>query len=373
MDFFSRMNRTEAGREPVDLSQVRADDAFIDSLVTDSLPNDNTGTAPLFDGVDDRSVEERFADPRTAGVPASSDGGQQFRLPTQRVSSDARLTELLQSWRHEIIDPPLPAPIDAEVAVTIVRNSPARKRSIRPMIAVAAAIAGLLLGSAAIGARSATPDSVLWPVTQLLWGDRADSVLAGIDARQGINRAREALQADHPEAALTALDHVTSVITRVSDRDGRETLESDYQSVMSDLETATQDGAISTSTSAPSTNTAVGPTTGTPPVVIPTLPTGSTSVDTTTSEEPTSSSDQTSDPSTSEETSSDDTTTSDDTSTSDESSTDTSTSESTDTSTSTETSVETVPGDPVDPAPVDVLPNEPAGNEAHSVSADTTP
>ena len=84
------------------------------------------------------------------------------------------MAALLKAWRREIDSVPLPPPIDPALATAVVRSAPPRRRAVRPMIAVAAAIAGLLVGSAAIGARSATPDTVLWPVTQLLWADRAD-------------------------------------------------------------------------------------------------------------------------------------------------------------------------------------------------------
>jgi hypothetical protein len=229
MDFFSRLSRTGADAEPTDLSEVRADDALIEAL----------RGVPLFEAPGAPSDDEAY------GAHSAELSSGSTRVTA--TDTDAQVLQLLKSWRTEIDSIPLPPPIDLEIAAAIVRTAPPRRRTVRPMLAVTAAIAALLLGSAAIGSRSATPDSFLFPVTQLLWGDRADSMLAGIDAREGIAKANEALDAGHPEAAGEALNHVTSVITKVEDRDGRQTLESDYQQVKQQLE------SVSTITQTPST------------------------------------------------------------------------------------------------------------------------
>ena len=217
MDFFSRLSRTEPNAEPTDLTQVQADDALIEALRNASLFGDaDTDT-------------DRMVGAATLGGLLADPG------PATSVSADIQVANLLRAWRVEIESVPLPNPLELQVATAIVRSAPPRRRALRPMLAVTAAIAALLMGSAAIGARSATPDSLLWPVTQMLWGDRADSVQAGLDARKGIDIASKALDAGHPDDAETALDFVTVVITKVEDRDGRQTLESDYQKVKQDL------------------------------------------------------------------------------------------------------------------------------------------
>lgn len=253
--------------EPVDLAQVRADDALIEAL---------RGT-PLFDepapvpagwlrAVPDRDAPDTVpADEFDADVAGSArsadpdtDPGAGTDTPVPGAG-DARIAALLQAWRSELDAAPLPAPLDLQVAAAIVRSAPRRRRSVRPMIAVAAAIAGLLLGSTAIGARSATPDNtLLWPVTQLLWGDRVEEVKASMEAREGIDGAAKALDAGHPDQAEAALDHVTVVITKVKDSSERNTLQSDLGKVQSQLESS----RASTTAQTTAGTTGAGPTAG---------------------------------------------------------------------------------------------------------------
>ena len=240
-DFAARF-RPAADDSPVELTQIAADDALVESL----------RSAPLLDDATAKSNPDTV--PSVGSIPARQPAG------------DTTVEQLLLAWRAEINATPLPAPMDTDIAVAIVRQAPSRRRTLRPTVAVAAAIAALLIGSAAIGARSATPESPLWSITELLWGDRADSVLAGESAREGLDAAHQALQAGHPDAAATELVRVTEVVTLVADRDGRQTLEQEIQSVRAEIEVATQ----TSPPSSPATSV-ITPATTTQ------LPTGSTS------------------------------------------------------------------------------------------------
>ncbi len=265
--------------EPVDLAQVRADDALIEALrqtplfddpATDSFvrsrsaDDDDSGDLDYDTGPDSFAAFARLAEDAFDGVDTG---------PLADVATDARVAALLQAWRSEIESVPLPPPIDTQIATAIVRAAPSRRRSVRPMIAVAAAIAALLMGSTAIGARSATPDdTLLWPVTQLLWQDRVEEVNASIEARTGIDSAAKAVDAGHPEQAEAALDRVTEVITKVQNPSESETLRSDFVRVQSQIEssmaTAPEKSTSSTVLPVPG---AGGVTTGTPvaPTVAP--------------------------------------------------------------------------------------------------------
>jgi hypothetical protein len=234
-EYFGRLNRPDDGDEPVDLNKVASDDVFIESL----------SAAPLFDDVDQ---------------PVRDDvHGQQFRVPSAETppTVEVQLAALLRSWQREIGATPLPPRLSDEVAVAMVRNAPLRRRSLRPMLAVAAAIGGLLIGSAAIGARSAPVDSVLFPLTQLLWGDRADSMEAADKVRDQLEAANQDLDAGHPEEAQAKLDVVTVVITKVAPRDGRENLESEVQSVAEEISVARTSSPSSTTSTQGNTVTVV--------------------------------------------------------------------------------------------------------------------
>ncbi len=254
-DLFPRTS-PDGDDTPLDVAQVRADEALIEAW----------RGGPLFDD----PIEAPTRSPFAGGAPAGHDADELAAFAALRdpavVASDAQVTALLRAWREEIDAVPLPPAPDAQVAAAVIRSAPPRRRSVRPMIAVAAAIAGLLLGSTAIGARSAGPeDTLLWPVTQLLWGDRAEQVLASIDARRGIDKADEAIEAGHPDAAEAALEHVTVVITKVTDSRESSTLKSDLNRVQAKLDASraatTNPTASTTPTAAPGTGTGSTPVT----------------------------------------------------------------------------------------------------------------
>ncbi len=284
MDFFSRLPKDPDDNEPTDLSGIHADDALIESLRSAPLFADFNSHDDLEFGVD--SDLPGWWESEVASNPAPT------AASPDTAAGNAPLADLLHAWRQELASVPLPEPMDSQAAAAIIRAAPVHRRSLRPMLAVAVAIVGLLIGSAAIGARSATPGSLLWPVTKLLWSDRANSLEAGKDARDGIDQANKALDAGHPEAAVVALQHVTVVLTRVEERDGRKTLESDYQQAKASLAVATADGHSTAGSILQSSTTTAAPLTTLnplPPVVPGTTPAVESSAGSTTSEGPPSS------------------------------------------------------------------------------------
>lgn len=140
-------------------------------------------------------------------------------------------TRLLAAWRREMQPAALPRPIAVGVADRALRRASGRG-SLRPMLAVVAAITLLLMAAATIGARTARPGDTLWPLTQVMWHDRADSVLAGEAARQSLNRARAALADGDPGQAIVALTAAAANMGKVQDLDGRTELKAVYNELM---------------------------------------------------------------------------------------------------------------------------------------------
>lgn len=324
MNFLPRFVPQDSAPDPVDLTAVHSDDALIEMLRAGGgsarpsrhlAPELRQAVAPRSDprsshsGYDEfgyqRSGDGDLFDLGAAGRPdagvgptgpidlsAAAAGGSagdavvafgptgRHRVERESHSADP-LTSLLVAWKAELASAPLPEPISITEAVAIVRSAPAPRRSLRPVMAIAVAIFALLMGSAAVGSRSATPGDMLWPVTQLLWSDRADSVIAGRDARQGIDSASAAIVAGHPEAAVVALESVTVILTKVQEQDGRVTLESDYQRVSAQLESmapessskapapTTGQASTNTNTTAPAGTTPATADSGSPSVIAP--------------------------------------------------------------------------------------------------------
>lgn len=150
---------------------------------------------------------------------------------TGDLDDDDPAAVFLQTWRASLLPHDLPAPPAAPVA------EPPTRRSL-PMIAAAAAIVALLLGTAAIGSRGAGPDDMLWPLTKLLWPDRIESVAAAENAGIALDRARLALADGEPPQASVVLTSAAVDISKVQPRDGRALLDEDYQELWTEVEGA---------------------------------------------------------------------------------------------------------------------------------------
>ncbi len=188
------------GRRPVDpdspvvdLDRVLADDRLIDELAHPARPDGGPPAAPA----------------RTAGAHRSTG--------RHRCGRTEPLLELLDEWRAELSARPLPATLVLPAPVPSVpsmREVP-RSRTLRPMLAVAAAIGAVVIGSATISAPDADPNSLLWPVTQALWPDRAASVESARAVRSALADARAALDAGRPGDAQDALRRASDALAQV--------------------------------------------------------------------------------------------------------------------------------------------------------------
>ena len=99
------------------------------------------------------------------------------------------------------------------------------------MLSVGAAIAALLVGSATVGSKNATPDSPLWPITQVMWPDRAQSVASVNLVRTELSKAQDSLDAGDTREAQLAVLRATTELGKVDDVDGKE----DLQNQVSDM------------------------------------------------------------------------------------------------------------------------------------------
>ena len=181
----SGYRRVDHGSPLVDLDVVFADDRLVDSVAHPSPAAGNFG--------------------RRAGV------------------SDADpVTDLFRAWREELTAAPMPATPDLRRAIETAggRGGPA-KRSLRPALAIAAAIAALLVGTATVGSRQASPDSALWAVTQVLWPDRAQSVASRHTVQDALDQARAALERGQTQQAQLALLRAAMELGRIDEVDGR--------------------------------------------------------------------------------------------------------------------------------------------------------
>jgi len=208
------------------------------------MPPDPNPAEPA-DAVDVRAVAEddalldRFGAPVAPARPASLSALPAVPRGLVPAVPSEPIAEVFELWRSALEAEPPPHPPDLTGAALALRRRAgreSRRRASRSMIGVAAAICGLLFGSAVIGARTAGPGDLLWPVTQVVWGQRADSVVAGQTARGALVMARAALHDGETGAARSAMVVASTALPRVADRDGHGVLQADFDELATALD-----------------------------------------------------------------------------------------------------------------------------------------
>ena len=111
---------------------------------------------------------------------------------------------------------------------------PGRWRSRRYRIALALAAVALVAGGAAVAASNATPNGPLWPVSQLLYPQRADRVAA----QDALDRARTAAKEGRLADARRLLDQAQALINKVSDPAERTRLQAELEQIRQLVSTA---------------------------------------------------------------------------------------------------------------------------------------
>lgn len=174
---------------------------------------------------DDRQIDLIGRRPWPDPGPARRDpvaGAHQVVGRHHRPSEHEPLMELLDHWRLELAGRPLPTLL---VDAAPVRSTGARqrRRSWRPVAAAAAAIGAVIVGSATVAAADADPRSPWWPITQVLWPARAQSIESTQQIQVALAQARVALAAGRNDEARVAIATAAGELENIDDvvaRDG---------------------------------------------------------------------------------------------------------------------------------------------------------
>jgi len=189
-----RQGRREADPDApvVDLDRVLADDLRIDLISRQPWP-------------------DRVRTPRSPGAHRAT--GRHHR-----PAADEPLFELLDEWRLELAGAPLPPlVVGRPSSPSRASRTRHRKRSWRPVMAVAAAIGAVLVGSATVGAADADPGSPLWPITQIIWPAHAQSIESAEQIRVALDEARVALEAGRGGDARRAIIRAVGELGNIDD------------------------------------------------------------------------------------------------------------------------------------------------------------
>lgn len=195
------------GGQPFDLAAVQRDDALIDALAS---------------------------------------GGD---VPTA-TAEEYRLASLLAGWRAEIVAPELPAgptldEVAAAVDAEIAREQAPRRgslRLLRPVTGAAAAIAVVMAGIT-VGSYNAQPGDPLWKVKSVVFTERANSTVAGIDTKNNLEEAERMIRSGDSEGAMAVLESASKRVGAVSDSAKRDELNAWHDRLMADA-TATATGVL---------------------------------------------------------------------------------------------------------------------------------
>jgi hypothetical protein len=196
------------GRRPVDPDAPVVD---LDRVLADDLRIDLIGRQP---------------GPETDAPAGARPGGAHRACGRHHCpSADEPLFDLLDDWRQELAGRPLP-----ELTISLPRapspptRAKHRRRSWRPAMAVAAAIGAMLVGSATIAAADADPHSPLWPITQVIWPTRAQSIESTRHAQLALDEARAALDAGRSGDARRAILKAVGELPKIDDSAAQDTM-----------------------------------------------------------------------------------------------------------------------------------------------------
>ena len=196
----------------------------------------------------------------------------------RRTAREDAVASLLASWREDLRPDDLPAVPSLGRADWALRRG--QRRGFRPMVAAAAAIAMLLVGSALVGSRMARPGDPLWGLTRVLWTDRVDSADAEHAAQDGLTSAQDELNKGHLSGASIALTFVSATLPRVQSRDDLDQIRRTYESLASQVSSRMDSENSSSSSVAAAARSAAPHTGGAPATSAPAPPSVRTGTDT---------------------------------------------------------------------------------------------
>ena len=175
--------------EPIDLAAMAADDELIDALAA--------GTIALTSGA---------------------------------YRADDQVVALLTAWRADVTAEPIPELVDLDTAVAAVRAGAKTVRHTRSgrsgkgrhlaPVAAAAALLVVVGGGVSLGSATAQPDSVLWPLSKVLFSERAVSVQAADRVSTKIETAKQALNEGKSDVAATELAQAQQDLSAVRPQEG---------------------------------------------------------------------------------------------------------------------------------------------------------
>ncbi|HEY7594381.1 MAG TPA: hypothetical protein VH969_14610 [Actinophytocola sp.] len=150
-----------------------------------------------------------------------------------RPRDEGDIEAMLSAWRLGL---PIVGPPDSRLldAVTGPPRRRAKRRAARASVGIAASVA-MLSGGVMTAAAYANPDSPLWPVTRIVYGDMAQSRIALDNANRAVADARTAADDGRYDEAKQLLAAADDLADKVDDPDSADRLRADIAKMRSAL------------------------------------------------------------------------------------------------------------------------------------------
>jgi hypothetical protein len=143
---------------------------------------------------------------------------------------DDETAQLLLGWRDDIVQSPVIAPRLLPASPAVRRGYLRLSKRMTVAAAVVGAVAAGSIGSVA-AASVAEPGSPLWPITKVVYTDRAESLEARDSALSSLKKAKQAAAKRNPAEAKHLLAEALKQVTLVREGDDRDQLENEVAEI----------------------------------------------------------------------------------------------------------------------------------------------
>ncbi|MGQ0777380.1 MAG: anti-sigma-D factor RsdA [Pseudonocardiales bacterium] len=150
------------------------------------------------------------------------------RADVVRDDTDTELARVLVAWRREIDTESFGPWVDTDTAaarISAARRPAPRRHSVLGAVAAAAAVLVVAFAGVGLGAKSAQPGDIWFPLTKVLYSEYARSVEAAMVVETELDQAETALEKGDTSQAIQSLEVVQENLAVIADEQGRDRFE----------------------------------------------------------------------------------------------------------------------------------------------------
>ncbi len=227
---------------PFDSEALFRDDALLDALARGEFPDgyEADPTAQLLlawrSDLDVSVLDDATVTLAVVGTPAAVDPAAVDPAP---VNGSVVSFEPAAGTADDVPgDVPDDGPGDGDLAVTALadrRRSLGARRRLATMVAVAAGVVAASAGGGVAAAATAEPGDALWPITKVVYAERAESLEARDEVRSTLREARLAASRNDTARAAALLRDAMADTEKVRPRDGRDELKAQAALVQQEI------------------------------------------------------------------------------------------------------------------------------------------